>query len=96
VAEVLLASLASFVVGTGTSETNPIFLALGLILFFGLALFSHRVLMPGLIRLEPNCNEEQIFLIALFVALLFVGVSLYFGFGVLLGAIMEVWSSSVI
>jgi len=88
VAEVLLASLASFVVGAGTSETNPVFLALGLILFFGLALFSHRALMPWLIRLEPSCNEEQMFLLALFVALLFVGVSLFFGFGVLLGAIV--------
>ena len=44
--------------------------------------------MPWLIRLEPNCNEEQMFLLALFVALLFVGVSLFFGFGVLLGAIV--------
>jgi Ca2+-transporting ATPase len=88
IAEVLLASLASFITGVGTSETNPVFLALGLILVFGLALVAHRVLMPLLIRLEPNCNEEQTFILALFVALLFVGVSLFFGFGVLLGAIV--------
>jgi Ca2+-transporting ATPase len=88
IAEVLLASLASFVTGVGTSETNPVFLALGFSLFFGLAVFAYRVLMPLLIRLEPNCNEEQTFILALFVALLFVGVSLFFGFGVLLGAIV--------
>jgi Ca2+-transporting ATPase len=88
VAEVLLASLASFIVGSETSRYDPVFLALGLVLFFGLALFSHRLLMPLLIRLEPDCDEEQIFLLAIFVALLFVGVSLFFGFGVLLGAIV--------
>lgn len=88
VVEVLLASLASFVVGVRTSISNPIFLALGLVLFLGLTLFSHRMLMRWLIRLEPNCSEEQLFLLALFVALLFTGVSLLFGFGVLLGAIV--------
>ncbi|MFH0748519.1 MAG: cation:proton antiporter [Candidatus Bathyarchaeota archaeon] len=91
VAEVLLASLASFITGTGTSEMNPVFLGLGLLFFVGLALVAQRGLMPILLRFEPRCNEEQIFLLALFVALLFVGVSLFFGFGVLLGAIVGGW-----
>ncbi len=88
VAEVILASLASFLVGTNMNVSDSLILLIGLPLFFGLAFFSHRVLMPWLTRLEPNCNEEQMFLLAISVAFLFVGVSLFFGFGVLLGAIV--------
>ncbi len=88
VAEVLLASVASFSIGAQADITSISFLVLGLILFFGLALFSQRALMPWLIRLDPNCDDERIFLLTLFVALFFAGLSIYFGFGVLLGAIV--------
>lgn len=88
VAEVLLVSFVAFIIDDGSSLFNPLFLSLGLVVFFGLAFFFHRVVMPWLTRLEPNCSDEQMFLLALFVAFLFTGVSILFGFGVLLGAIV--------
>ncbi len=87
IAEVLTASLASLMVGSGEAIVNPSFMALGLAAFISLALVFDRVILPSISRLEVKWRDSSLFLLISSTALLFTLISQFFGLGLLLGSI---------
>ena len=88
VAEVVIASLASVIVGAGQATVNPSFLAFGFLAFVAFALVFHRLIIPLITRFDREPKETHSFLLAVSTALIFTAISQNFKFGVLLGAIV--------
>jgi len=88
VAEVIIASLASVIVGGGQSTVNPGFLALGFLAFVAFALIFHRFIIPLITRFDREPRETHLFLLIVSTALIFTAISQNFKLGVLLGAIV--------
>lgn len=87
VAEVILASLASLMVGYGAAPVSPSSMALGLIGLILLALIFSRFVPPFISRLNGGLRDSGLFLMMSSTALLFTFVSQFFGLGLLLGPI---------
>ncbi len=87
VAEVMLASLASLMVGYGAAPVSPSFMALGVIDLILLALLFSRFVLPLISRVEGGLRDPGLFLLMSSTALLFTFVSQFFGLGLLLGSL---------
>ncbi|MBS7638118.1 cation:proton antiporter, partial [Candidatus Bathyarchaeota archaeon] len=87
VAEVILASLASLMVGYGAAPVSPSFMALGLVDLILLALIFSKFVLPFISRVEGGLRDPGLFLMMSSTALLFTFVSQFFGLGLLLGSI---------
>jgi len=87
VAEVMIASLASVIVGAGESTVSPVFLVLGFIAFVVFALVFHRFIIPVITYFDREPRETHLFLLIVSTALVFTAISQNFKLGVLLGAI---------
>ncbi|MEM2936063.1 MAG: cation:proton antiporter [Candidatus Bathyarchaeia archaeon] len=88
IAEVIIASLASLIVGSKEATVDPVFLALGLSAFTALALAFHRLILPLIARFDEEPKDPHLFLLMVSTALIFTVVSQAFKFGILLGAIV--------
>jgi Kef-type K+ transport system membrane component KefB len=91
VAEVMIASLASVMVGSQATQAmvTPIFLVLGLLAFFAFAFVFHRFVIPLITRFDRESKENNLFLLLVSTALIFTAISQNFKLGVLLGAIVS-------
>ncbi len=89
VAEVMIASSASVIVGTTEYTVNPFFLALGFLVLVVLALTFKRLVIPVITRFDKKLGDTALFLMAVSSALIFTTISQSFGLGVLLGAILS-------
>lgn len=88
VAEVLLASVASVIVGAGSSTVDPIYMILGFMLFLAVALALNRVILPRLAKYEGNPRDPHLLLLLLSSTLALVAITQSFRLGVLLGSIV--------
>jgi len=88
VAEVMIASAASLMVGATQEVANPSFLALGLLAFIALALVFYRLILPLITRFDEEPTDPHLFLLMISTLLTFTIVSQTFRLGVLLGAIV--------
>ncbi len=87
VAEVILASVVSVMVGTGAVALDPLFMILGFALFVGFALLLNRLVLPWLNRFEGTPSDNHLLLLLLSSTLTLVAITQGFGLGVLLGSI---------
>jgi len=87
VAEVMLASLASMIVGAKGEITNPFFPILGFFIFIALTLIYHRLIVPLITLFNKDAKDASIFLLMISTALIFTFLSQFFKLGILLGAI---------
>jgi len=88
VAEAVIASLASVIVGAGQPTFNPVFLALGFLAFSAFALSFHRFVIPLISRFDREPKETHLFLLMISSALVLTTISQNFKLGILLGAIV--------
>jgi len=88
VAEVMIASLASLIVGAEGTTVDPVFLALGLLAFTALALGFHGFILPLIARFDEEPKDPHLFLLMVSTAFIFTVVSQAFKLGILLGAIV--------
>lgn len=88
VAEVMIASLASVMVGADQAAANPIFLMMGFLAFVAFALVFHRFIIPLIARFDRAPKDTHLFLLIVCTALIFTAISQNFRLGVLLGAIV--------
>jgi Ca2+-transporting ATPase len=88
VIEVLIASLASVIVGAGADTVSPEFLALGFIIFIVFTWVFHKFIIGTIVRFDKELKESNLFLLIVSVALIFTTISQHFKLGVLLGAIV--------
>jgi len=88
VAEVSIASLASIIVGTKGTTTQPLTLATGLILLLAVAFLFHKAFIPFLCRRSEEHRNVQLFLLMSGTVALFTAISQAFDLGILLGAII--------
>jgi len=89
VAEVMIASSASVIVGATEYTVNPFYLALGFLVLVVLALAFNRLVIPVITRFDKKLGDTALFLMAVSSALIFTTISQSFGLGVLLGAILS-------
>jgi len=87
VAEIMLASLASMIVGAKGEITNPFFPILGFFIFIVLILIYHRLIVPLITLFNKDAKDASIFLLMISTALIFTFLSQFFKLGILLGAI---------
>ncbi|MCD6465546.1 cation:proton antiporter [Candidatus Bathyarchaeota archaeon] len=87
VAEIMLASLASMIVGAKGEITNPFFPILGFFIFIALILIYHRLIVPLITLFNKDAKDASIFLLMISTALIFTFLSQFFKLGILLGAI---------
>ena len=87
VAEIMLASLASMIVGAKGEITNPFFPILGFFIFIVLILIYHRLIVPMITLFNKDAKDASIFLLMISTALIFTFLSQFFKLGILLGAI---------
>lgn len=87
VAEIMLASLASMIVGAKGEITNPFFPILGFFIFIVLILIYHRLIVPLITLFNKDAKDASIFLLMVSTALIFTFLSQFFKLGILLGAI---------
>ena len=91
VVEVMLASLASLIIGViGVKETavSFSFLALGLFVFLVSVFIFQKLVLPLTVRFNNESKDAQLFLLMISIALIFPAISQIFELGVLLGAIV--------
>ncbi len=88
VAEVMIASFASVIVGAEQSTVNAVFLVLGFLAFVAFALVFKRFLIPLIVHFDREPRETHLFLLVVSTALIFTAISQNFKLGVLLGAIV--------
>jgi len=88
VAEVMIASLASMIVGAKEDTMDPVFLGWGLFAFTGFALVFNVLILPFIARFDKGPKDVHAFLLTISTILTFTAVSQTFKLGVLLGAIM--------
>jgi len=87
VAEIMLASLASMIVGAKGEITSPLLPVLGSFLFIFLILLYHKFIIPLIARFNKEVESAHIFLLMVSTALIFTSLSQLFKLGILLGAI---------
>jgi Kef-type K+ transport system membrane component KefB len=87
VAEVLTASLASLMTGSGEAYVNPALVVLGLSIFISMALFFQRIVFPFISRFGGRLKDSALLLLMVSTALSFTFISQLFGLGLLLGSI---------
>jgi Ca2+-transporting ATPase len=88
VIEVLIASLASVIVGVSENIVNPAFLALGFIIFIIFAWAFRRFVIKAIVRFDKELKEANLFLLIVSTALIFTAISQHFKLGVLMGALV--------
>lgn len=88
IAEVILASLASVMVGASAAAIDPLYMVLGFALFFVVALLLNRLVLPWLAKFEGAPNDNHLLLLLLSTVLTLVAITQSFGLGVLLGSIV--------
>ena len=88
VAEVMIASLASVMVGAEQAAANPIFLMIGFLPFVAFALVFHRFIIPLINRFDREPKDTHLLLLIVSTALIFTAISQNFRLGVLLGTIV--------
>jgi Kef-type K+ transport system membrane component KefB len=88
VAEVILASVASVMVGAGSVAVEPTFMVAGFFLFVAAALMLNRFILPRLAKFEGNPRDNQLLLLLLSSTFALVAITQSFGLGVLLGSIV--------
>ncbi len=88
VAEVMIASLASMMVGTEGEAVDPLLLVGGLCAFAGFALFFNVLVLPFIKRFDKKPRDSHAFLLIISTVLAFTAFSHYFRLGILLGAIV--------
>lgn len=88
VAEVALASIASFMVGAKVAS-DLFTLILGFFIFLALLLIFQRVLFPFVIRSDKNPKDPHLLLLIMFTIFFFAFISLDFRLGLLLGSIVS-------
>jgi CPA2 family monovalent cation:H+ antiporter-2 len=88
IAEVMLASVASIIVGSGSSEADPLMMVFGFVVFAGVALALNRVILPRLIKHEGKPRDNHLLLLILSSTFTLVAITQSFGLGILLGSIV--------
>ncbi len=88
IAEVILASVASVMVGATSAAVDPLYMILGFALFIGVALLLNRVVLPRFARFEGTPNDNHLLILLLSSVLTLVAITQSFGLGVLLGSIV--------
>jgi monovalent cation:H+ antiporter-2, CPA2 family len=88
VAEVMLASLASVMVGAGAVAIDPLIMIGGFALFVVVALLLNRVILPRLARFEGKPSDNHLLILLLASIMTLVAITDNFGLGVLLGSIV--------
>jgi Kef-type K+ transport system membrane component KefB len=88
IAEVILASLASVMVGASAASIDPLYMVLGFALFFVVALLLNQLILPWLAKFEGAPNDNHLLLLLLSSILTLVAITQSFGLGVLLGSIV--------
>ncbi len=88
VAEVILASVASVMVGAGAAAVDPLVMVAGFALFISVAYALNRVVLPRLAMFEGSPNDNHLLLLLLASVLTLVSITQSFGLGVLLGSIV--------
>jgi len=89
VVEVVIASLASLIIGSGEYAMNPLFLIAGLLMLVALAILFHRFILPLTVHTNRKIGEFQLFYLMISASFLFTCISQHFGLGILLGAIVS-------
>jgi len=89
VVEVIIASLASLIVGSSGHTANLLFLAAGLLILIALVFLFHRLILPLTVHSNRKIGEFQLFCLMISASFLFTSISQYFGLGILLGAIVS-------
>lgn len=88
VAEIMLASLASAIVGAKGEYVDPLFPISGFFVFVTLILIYHRFIIPLITHFsKEKTGNAHIFLLMISTALIFTFLSQFFRLGILLGAI---------
>ncbi len=93
VAEVMIASFASIIVGVGYVTVSPAFSTLGFIAFVIFALIFHRIVIPLIHRFDREPKDVHLFLLIVSTGLIFTAISQNFKLGILLGAIVAGFAS---
>ena len=75
VAEVIIASMASVIVGAEASTESPILLVSGLLILVALAVTFHRFAIPVIARFDKEPGEVHLFLLTVSAALMFTAWS---------------------
>lgn len=88
VVEVLLASVASVIVGAGSAAVDPYYMILGFIFFLAVALALNRIILPRLVKYESSPRDPHLLLLILSSTLVLVAITQSFRLGVLLGSIV--------
>jgi len=88
IAEVILASVASVMVGATSAAVDPLYMILGFALFIGVALLLNRVILPRFARFEGTPNDNHLLILLLSSILTLVAITQSFGLGILLGSIV--------
>jgi Kef-type K+ transport system membrane component KefB len=88
VVEVMIASLASLIVGSGDFHATSVYMVVGFILLITLALALNRVILPRLAAFEGSPSDPHLMHLLLSSTLVMVAVSTHFSLGVLLGSIV--------
>ena len=88
IAEVILASVASVMVGATSAAVDPLYMILGFALFIGVALLLNRVILPRFARFEDTPNDNHLLILLLSSILTLVAITQSFGLGILLGSIV--------
>ncbi len=88
VAEVMLASVASIIVGSGSAGVDPMTMIIGFALFVGVALLLNRVILPRLVVWEGKPRDNHLLLLIVSSTFTLVAITQSFGLGVLLGSIV--------
>lgn len=88
VAEVILASVASVVVGAGSATVDPVFMLVGFVFFLVVALALNRIILPRLAKFEGSPRDPHLLLLLLSSTLALVAITQSFRLGVLLGSIV--------
>ncbi len=88
VVEVLIASLASIMVGVKGKDAYPLTMVAGLATMFALTLLFQKIFVPLLCKKDRGCRSVQLFLLMAGTVSLFAAVSQAFNLGILLGAII--------
>ncbi|MBS7619358.1 cation:proton antiporter [Candidatus Bathyarchaeota archaeon] len=89
IVEVVLASLASFIVGTREASANPFTLIFGFFVFLAMVLIFQRILFPIVIRKDKNPKDSHFLLLIMFTTFFFTFISLNFRLGLLLGSLVS-------
>jgi CPA2 family monovalent cation:H+ antiporter-2 len=88
VIEILIASLASVIIGAGEFQSTSAYMVGGFALFAVLALALNRVILPALTKFDGSPGDPHLLHILLGSTFVMVAISSRFGLGVLMGSIV--------